>query len=160
MSKKKKRYKRIKIIDRDKVKNIQQTNWERVELREEAVPDFLKKPVIEKKGRVFASGCELTNLRPGVWGGMDFFRRGINDKVSVNWKVDGYLMRDPGTGTQIFFEGPIIDPNFHHLDKIPKGYQNLEIFYYPYPKCPICGNQLDVKKSFCRSCGWNKKSKK
>lgn len=155
--------KRLKKIEFNEIFNILQTDWNRVELTGEQIPQFLKPLIKQKNCKVYASGYrgpdyknfDKENGYP-IAAGYRILRDAEGSPSGIKWKADDYtVLRDSVSGVKFLVAGSYKHPIEHHLKELPTEYNNLEIFEFNYPNCPKCGNQLDTVLHSCEKCGWH-----
>lgn len=155
--------KKLKNLHFDQILHVLHTNWDRVELTGNQIPNFLTGLTNNTKCRVYASGYkgpdykhQDSELGYPVAAGIRVARKSKGIPSGVEWKFDDYnVFRNTATGAQFLVAGPYKHPTEHHIGDLPKDYENLDIFKFQYPDCPICGFQLNRNGHFCEKCNWN-----
>lgn len=139
--------------------------WEPVELTGNAVPNFLDNLVKYKTCRVFASGnnaMEKGHYNPefGAYtiGGLKIYRDSSVEPEGFKWNADEYLIFSDGdSSNKLMISGPFESRIDHWTNTISSSFRNVEIQYFKYPNCPMCGAKLDKINYYCQKCGFNKK---
>ncbi len=160
----KKKKKKAKYIDKDQFKHFFSQNAFPVKLEGGAIPNIFSRFDKEKKIQIFASGYQnhtSGNYDPeynGIrFGGIDIYRDATKEPEPFNYNVDSYgIIKDNTTGNKIILTGKERPVN-HWTDQIASGLQNVEVFYYKSPRCPICGVVIPPNVYSCLNCNYAKK---
>lgn len=159
--------KRLKPIENYQAINIMNTDWKPYELSGEQIPNFLK-PYAEESGwKVYASGYRGPDYKTfnneygyPLAGGLRVIRHSGGNPSGINWKAYDYkIFRDNATGSQYLVGGPYNHPTEHHMEEFPEDYKGIEVLKFNFPKCPLCGKELDELTLECHECNWSIQSK-
>ena len=104
-------------------RDVQDLNWEPVELVGEAVPHFLSRIPSNVAFRFLASGQHSYAAEGALVGGIDVYRQAPDDPVALN--KDWYAVRANGDAT-LPVEGPFRDAE-HWLDEVPARYNGIQV---------------------------------
>lgn len=159
----KKNGKRLKSLETGEILNILQTEWDRVELTGDQIPNFLTGLIDNTECKVYASGYQGPDYKDydsdygyPLAAGMRIARKSTGKPSGIIWKFDDYkVFRNTATGLQFLVAGPYKHPTEHHIGDLPDDYENIEIYEFQYPNCPKCNYPLNRSGHFCEKCGWN-----
>lgn len=165
--KKKKKESRPKYIDREEFENFTRIKeWEPIELQGQARPSFLDSFPYTTDCHLYGSGTVGppydkslydTGLSGYRVGGFTFYRDSKTHPEPFDYNVDNYVVVDDSfTGNQLVVRGPYEAIN-HWTDTIQNNLSGVEIFRYPYPKCPQCGGDHVINDEYCEDCRWMNK---
>ena len=163
---KKKKKPRPKYIAREEFEIFMRVReWEPIELQGQAKPSFLNNFPYTTGCHLYGSGTVglpydeesydsgLSGYRVG---GFTFYRDSKAHPEPFDYNVDNYVVVDDlNTGNQLVVWGPYEALN-HWTGTIQDNLTGVEIFRYPYPKCPQCGSDRVINDDYCVDCGWKK----
>ncbi|KKM05344.1 hypothetical protein LCGC14_1755050, partial [marine sediment metagenome] len=90
------------------------------------------------------------------FGGIDIYRDATKEPEPFNYNVDSYgIIKDNATGTRLILTGKERPVN-HWTDHIASSLQNVDVYYYKSPRCPICGTIVHPNQLICSKCNWTK----
>ena len=164
--KKKEKEYRPKFITKEEFEIFTRTGeWQPIELQGKARPSFLDNYPYTRDCHVYGSGIMGppyeeplydTGLSGYRVGGFTFYRDSKSHPEPFNYNVDNYIIVDDlNTGNQLLVWGPFEAVN-HWTDAIQDNLTGVEIYRYPYPKCPKCGGDRVTNDEYCLDCGWQK----
>ncbi len=156
--------KRLKSVEIHQILNILQTDWNRVELTGNQIPNFLTGLTNNTECRVYASGYKGPDYKTHdseygypIAAGIRVARKSKGKPSGINWKFDDYtVFRNNATGVQFLVAGSYKHPTEHHIGNLPGDYDNIDVFEFNYPNCPFCNSPLNRSGHYCVNCGWNK----
>ncbi len=119
-----------KTMPKIEFRDVQDRDWEPVELIGEAVPRFLAGIPRNVACRFLASGQHNYAAEGALIGGIDVYRHAPDDPVALN--KDWYAVRANSDAT-LRVEGPFRDAE-HWLDEVPARYDGIQVLGRRKPK--------------------------